>query len=298
LTPRIDRRSFLALGVGAVAWACSRGGKDDAVDTADPGADKYSVVATAVQGLAIGDTRQGLAVFRGQNPVAVRGLRVRLVPPGGEPFAVEAQHVQIKRGPGGDSKRENTEVGDVYVVRHDFDRSGVWGLDVRFTGGAGQAAFQILDDVPSPKVGDKAIASQSPTTDDPRGVDPICTRTPPCSLHDLSIAEALDRGKPSVIVFGTPRYCTSRTCGPVVDVVEHAKDSIGSDASFIHIEQWKSDKTVGKAPDGLAPTFREWKLDTEPWIYFVDAKGVVKDRWLGAVGDSEIVRATQALIKA
>jgi hypothetical protein len=295
MTPRIDRRSFLALGVGAVAWACGRGGNGPK-GTEQPGDDAISVVATSAQGLAIGDTRQAFAVFRGQRPTKVEDLSVKLVPPEREPFDVEVEHVAASRGPGGKSATESTEVADIYVIRHDFDRPGVWSAELRFDGGRGKTDFLILQNSPSPIVGKKAIASKTPTTDDDRGVDPICTRTPACSMHDVSIDDALAAGKPSVLVFGTPRYCSSRTCGPVVDFVELAKDKYEGDATFIHIEQWKDDKSVGKVPDGLAPVFAEWKFDTEPWIYFVDADGVVRDRWLGAVGPDEVKKAVKALV--
>ena len=39
-------------------------------------------------------------------------------------------------------------------------------------------------------------------------------------LYRLSVAEALARHLPFVVAFATPRFCTSRTCGPVVDVVD------------------------------------------------------------------------------
>jgi hypothetical protein len=304
MTPRIDpstslripRRSFLALGFGALAWACAKGtpGSDP---SAEPGDTAFSVIATAKLGLAIGDTRQAFAVFRGQRPVAVEGLKVALKPPTGRAFEVTAQHVKTERGPGGDGHdhAENTEVADIYVVRHDFDTPGVWEAALIFDDGRGNEVFQILEESPSPMVGQKAIASQSPTTDDHRGVDPICTRDPVCSMHDITIADALDSGKPTVIIFGTPRYCESRTCGPVVDYVEAAKDKVGDDASFVHVEVWKNDEVVGQ-PKGDAPAFAEWKLGTEPWIYFIGSDGKVRDRWLGAAGPNEIRKAVDALV--
>ncbi len=293
---RIPRRSFLALGAGALAWACAKGsgGSDQ---SAEPGEEAVSVIATAKLGLAVGDTRQAFAVFRGQRPVAVDGLKVALKPPTGRAFEVTAQHVKTERGPGGDSHEhaENTEVADIYVVRHDFDTPGVWEAALVFDGGKGNEVFQILEESPSPMVGQEAIASKSPTTDDHRDVDPICTRDPVCSLHDITIADAISAGKPAVIIFGTPRYCESRTCGPVVDYVEAAQKKYGDDASFIHVEVWKNDEVVGQQ-GGDAPAFAEWKLGTEPWIYFIGADGKVRDRWLGAAGPDEIKRATGALI--
>lgn len=294
MTPRpIDRRAFLALGLGAAAWACGRGKKP----TSDgaPGSGAISLIATAQQGLVIGDTRQGILILRGQTPIAPRKVDLRLTPPGGDrSFHVEAELVSVGRGLGGSTK-SNTEVDRIFVFRHDFDRAGIWDVNVRFEGGAARTVFQIADGSPSPTVGKKAIASQSPTTADHRGVDPVCTRTPACSMHDVTIADAVARGRPSVLVFATPAYCESRTCGPVVDLVESAKRRYSERASFIHIEEWKSDKLVGKT---LAPTFDEWKLETEPWTFFVGSDGVIKDRWLGAAGSDEIARAVGALIQS
>jgi hypothetical protein len=294
MASRMDRRSFLALGFGAAAWACARGNGNGSPSAA-PGDGAYSVVSTAKQGLAIGDTRQAFAVFKGSRPTAVENLRVALrTGPSGEPFEVTAQHVKTERGLGGETPA-NTEVADIYVVRHDFDTPGIWEAALIFDGGRGNEVFQILEESPSPMVGQKAIATKSPTTDDPRGIDPICTRDPVCSMHDLTIADALDAAKPTVVIFGTPRYCTSRTCGPVVDYVEAAKDEVGDEASFIHVEVWKDDESVGK-PGAEVPAFAEWKLGTEPWIYFIGSDGEVRDRWLGAAGTDEIRKAVEALI--
>jgi hypothetical protein len=108
----------------------------------------------------------------------------------------------------------------------------------------------------------------------------------------------LDSGKPAVVVFATPRFCTSRTCGPIVDFVQRQKDRVGDDASFVHVEVWRNDDdAVNKPPKGWVPAFAEWELLTEPWIYFIDADGVVKDRWLGAAGEKELGKAVDALIE-
>ena len=310
----LDRRAFLALGVGALAWACARGGNeaepeaspteptDEAGPPAPSGAGAVSIIATAPQGLALGDTRQGFAILRGQKPIAPKDVKVRLSGAGGEPFEVEVDKQEVLLGPGGDDGHDHehppgTEVTNIFTFRHDFDRPGVWEMAVTFDGGSGSAAFQIAESSPSPVIGDKATPTKSPTTDDPEGVDPICTRDPVCSMHDVTIEDALAADKPAVFVFATPRFCTSRTCGPVVDFVEQAKEEYGDRASFVHIEVWKNDKDAIGKPGGEAPAFAEWKLQTEPWIYFVDAAGVVKERWMGAVGSAELTKAVDALIE-
>lgn len=291
---KIDRRAFLGLSVGALAWACARGSDDD--DAQPTSAGPISVLAGAPV-VAFGDTRQPFVILRGQRPISPADLEVRLSGPGIEPFEVQASHHEITRGLGGDDGHDHapgTEVEDIFVVRHDFDRAGTWDLDVTFDGGRGTAAFQVVEDVESPTVGGEAIASESATTDDARGVDPICTRDPVCSLHDRTIASALEMRKPIVVTFATPRFCTSRACGPVVDLVEAEKERIGDDASFVHVEIWKDDdQAVGRVP---APTFAEWRFDGEPWTYFIGADGTVKDRWLGPVGADELTRAVDALV--
>jgi hypothetical protein len=304
MTPHIDRRRFLtrslALGVGALAWACARD-SDEAQPTARAtGADGAINVLAGAPVMAIGDTRQPIVILRGQRPITPSGLVVKLAGPGVEPFEVEATKHEIVRGLGGEEIEEDhthapgTEVEEIFVVRHDFDREGTWDVSVSFDDGRGTAAFQVVEKVPSPMVGEEAIASDSPTTDDAKGVDPICTRDPACSLHDRTIAEALAMSKPIVVTFATPRFCTSRACGPVVDFIEAEKDRVGDAASFIHIEVWKDDgDAVGKTP---AATFGEWKFDGEPWTYFIGADGTVKDRWLGPVAADELTAAVDALI--
>ena len=297
----LDRRTFLALGVGAAAWACARGTdtRDD-TERRDISSDPISVVTTALA-LAPGDTRQAFAVFRGQRPSTPDDLEVRLIPPEGRSRAVEVRREEVLRGPGGGDSHdhpEGTEVTDIFVVNHDFAVPGVWNIEVTLDDGRASGAFEVVRDMTSPLVGEKAIATVSPTEANPRGVDPICTRTPACSMHELTIADALEANKPTVIIFATPRFCTSRTCGPVVDFVQEQADRVGDAASFVHVEIWKDDdEAVNKPPQGWVEAFADWKFGgTEPWIYFVGPDGVVKDRWLGAVGPNEVRRAVDELV--
>lgn len=284
----INRRSFLALGVGAAAWSCSRGSKPAATQAAGD----ISVIVTAQTGLAQGDSRNAISTFRGQKPFAPKDIQARLVPPNGEPFEVTLQHEKVAFGSGGE--QPDTEVVDIYVFRHDFD-PGVWQVQAIADGQPGAAVFQIQANPPSPVVGKRAPASQSPTTGNARGVNPICTRTPQCSMHAMSIADALAARKPLVVNFGTPKFCTSRTCGPVVDLVEEQAKRVGAEANFVHVEVYKNLQDALK-PSGTSSTFAEWKLAVEPWTYFIGADGIIKDRWMGAMGNRELARAVDSLI--
>ena len=287
----IDRRAFLGLSAGALAWACSRPAEEEE-------AGDFSLVATGLEGLAVGDSRNAIAVFKGDKPYRPRELEARLVSATGRARPLELSRQRITFGRGGDfdtvMSPESVETTDIYVFRQRFD-AGIWRIEASIEGERAEAVFQVGEDSPSPVVGQEALASQSPTTSDARGVDPICTRTPRCSMHGYTIAEALDRSKPLVVNFGTPALCTSRTCGPVVDLIEQEKERVGEDVSFVHVEVYKN-SNVAQASQATSPVFSDWKLTTEPWTYFVDADGVIRDRWLGVLGRGELARTVDSLI--
>lgn len=309
MSPELDRRSFLrtagALGVGAVAWACAKKTPKASPST---GADALSVQLTAEPQLAVGDTRIAFAMFKGPDPVAPKDVTARIAPINGKPIDVDVTPQNVQRGSGG-SQTAGTQVFEIFVVHHEFT-AGTWVVDAATGGKRAQAAFQVQATVPEPKIGDHAIASQSPTISDHRGVEPICTRTPPCSMHEITIADALAKGQPTVVLFATPEFCFSRTCGPTTDIVESVSKQFAGRASFIHVEVFRNAAAGQKAlsaetngtglsdTSGDAPTYAQWKLGTEPVLYFIGSDGIIKDRWNGAVGADEIRQRVTTLLKA
>jgi hypothetical protein len=305
----IDRRSFLrhaaTLGVGAVAWACAKPKRK--TPEASSGSNALSVVVTAPI-LAKGDTRQAFALFRGERAVAPTDVTAKVSASDGSPVDVTVLRQSVRRGSGG-SETAGTQTLEIYTFRHAFTQ-GIYLVDVTVGKEHPQpAAFQVAPDAPEPLVGGRAIASESPTTDDHRGVDPICTRTPVCSMHAVTIADALQKGLPTIITFATPAYCVSRTCGPTVDTVETVAKEFAGKVTFIHIEPFRSADAGAKAlalesqgkassdTSGDSPTFHGWKLGTEPWTYFVGADSVIKDRFMGSIGEDEVRSAVKDLVK-
>jgi len=189
-----------------------------------------------------------------------------------------------------------------YATTLSLPGDGVWQMLVEATiGGAakvGETAIQVGRKNDMPKPGDEAIAVATPTVRKPRGVDPICTRQPPCSMHEISLDEALKSGRPTVVTIGTPAFCQSRFCGPVVDNIE-AVSSEFPDVHFVHIELLIDDEaeTVqayqGAPPQGfrgpvLAPAAQAWKVVEEPVTYYIDADGVIVERHLNAIDATDV----------
>jgi hypothetical protein len=283
----IDRRAFLGLGVGAVAWvACGRSGREASPQATQP---PRSLAVASVEH-ALGDRRLAVAYMENGVPTAPRSPKMSLVSPSGKPVPASGQIVTIGFR-GGSAPAAQTDAKKVMIVDHVFEEAGTW--EVRLTSGDSELVtpFNVVEKSASPMVGDEAILSKSATKGDPRGVDPLCTLNPECKQHDLTIEEAVQSGKPSVISFVTPALCESRTCGPTLDVVENTRKKVGDDVNFVHIEIYE-DLQAKKQADTVA----EWKLPGEPWVVFVGGDGKVKARWSGAVGFEEFPGAVAALV--
>ena len=143
-----------------------------------------------------------------------------------------------------------------------------------------------------PDVGDPAPASDTPTLASVGGdAAKITTRVPPDeSLLEHSVADSLRAKVPFVVTFATPKFCASRTCGPVVDVVEEtARRFEDSDVRFIHVEVYEDNDPA----QGYNRWVREWGLETEPWMFAVGRHGKIVERFEGAVSVRELERVVQ-----
>src|SRR5205085_11327373 len=120
----------------------------------------------------------------------------------------------------------------------------------------------------------------------------ITTRTPPArDLLRFSVAQSLAAHRPFVLVFATPKFCTSRTCGPVVDVVRAVSRRFrGRGIRFIHVEIY-----AGNDPArGFNQWVKQWHLPTEPWIFLVGADGRIKAKFEGSVSVAELGAAVRS----
>lgn len=148
-------------------------------------------------------------------------------------------------------------------------------------------SFQLLprDAVAMPLVGDALPPFDTPTTDDPKGVDPICTRAGEfCPFHSLTLTEALKKELPVVYLIGTPAHCTTGTCAPGLDALIEVASSLGDKAVFVHADVY-ADKSANKT----APAVQAYKLSYEPVLYITDEQGTLVDR-LDAVFDVNEIR--------
>jgi hypothetical protein len=185
------------------------------------------------------------------------------------------------------------EVTALYVVGMRIPRPGKYWLLAEPIGGT---PIQALGNVVvrrrsfSPAIGSRAYPSETPTLRSVHGdASKLTTRVPSDrALLRYSVAESLTAHKPFVLVFATPEFCTSRTCGPVVDVVDAVrKRFVGSGVRFIHVEIYRDNEPT----KGFNRWVREWHLPTEPWVFLVGRDGRIKDKFEGSVSTHELTAA-------
>ncbi len=210
----------------------------------------------------------------------------------GKPF----QHVRAKLEPIGVPGRSEAAFGGVrriYVAHLRIPRPGRYWLVAEPQGAKLQALGAI--DVParsrSVAVGARAPRSDTPTLATAPAAQ-ITTSTPPdLPLLRYSVAQSLAAHVPFVVTFATPKFCTSRTCGPVVDVVEAVRKQFAARGiRFIHVEVFQDNDPTR----GYNRWMRQWGLRSEPWVFLVGGDGRVKAKFEGSVSQAELAAAVRA----
>jgi hypothetical protein len=177
---------------------------------------------------------------------------------------------------------------EIFVTNLELPDPGTYWLLAEPVGGRRiQAVGTVVvkERTAAPDVGAAAPSSRTPTLATATLDELSTSRVPDPELYRSSVAGALADRAPFVLVFATPKYCTSRTCGPVVDVVSTVRrDHADSGIRFIHVEIYEgNDPTRGENR-----WVKEWKLPSEPWVFLVGPDGKVRDRFEGTVSVQEL----------
>jgi hypothetical protein len=294
------RAAALVLAAGLLAAGCGGSSGESQEEPTDgtlealwraPGDDVAIVPGTADFGpgrvrltfLVIDD--EGRVVTRPTARVWVaRGLEQ-------EPFA----ETTARSEPIGVEGSEEADADAIFVTELDLPKPGTyWVLAEPVGGRAIQAVGNVVvaDEPAAPAVGDPAVASETPTIESTGGdLEALTTADPPDrELLKHSVAASLEAKLPFVVTFATPRYCQTRTCGPVVDVVDAVREQYESEGvRFIHVEIYEDNDPAKETNRWV----REWNLPSEPFTFVVGADGLIKERFEGTVSVRELGEAVE-----
>ncbi|MGH7540044.1 MAG: hypothetical protein ACRELC_03490, partial [Gemmatimonadota bacterium] len=192
-----------------------------------------------------------------------------------------------------------------------FDRAGVWRatVDVTVDGVARELAaeFAVANESAIPAPGMEAPRTETLTVDSKDVREGAIDSTadgggdiPDPELHEVTIAEAIELGRPALVLFGTPAYCTSRFCGPEVTALQRLAAEHPDRAEYIHVEIWKDYRAEPQvvnqgAADWLLRGTEESPQMTEPWLYLIGPDGIIVERWGPLFDTSEVAAALEAL---
>lgn len=153
-------------------------------------------------------------------------------------------------------------------------------------GELGPIGFAAVDDPVQVAVGEQAPRSASRTLDDAPIEDLTSDPTPDEAFYEKTVAEAVESG-PSVLIFATPAWCTSQSCGPMLDQVQDLVPEY-PEFNYVHVEVFENIHVTERQDLVVVPAVEEWGLPTEPWLYVTDASGTVTAAFEGAVSDDEL----------
>lgn len=301
----LPRRAVLLGGLGTALLAACGGGDDPdtATDTdttrrpgrssppadGDPGAvaTTFSLVRFFGDDVLVAGAEQRVPYGLGDQEGVVTGdvpatLDFTLLGPDGEPVGAPIT---------AESRAEGLP-RPYFAVRFAVDAPGIYTMVTDYRNERLESVVQVNDlaSVQLPQVGAPMIPSETPTTEDGRGVDPICTREPDsCPLHAVTLTEALAEGRPVAFLISTPKFCQVSICGPVLEVLL-AQQAAYPQVRMLHAEVFTDETTTT-----TAPAVQDYGLTFEPCLFVAKADGTVAER-LDTIFDAVEVRA--ALDKA
>jgi hypothetical protein len=290
---RYSLRLGLGLALGIALAACgSTPSSTPNTGGSDRGQLQAEIIATEL--VAGPQQRVPIGITDHNTPVSDASVHVRA-------FLLENGNQAVLKGESdAPFKGAGLEGGGVYVAHLDLMPAGDWGLQITASRPTGarltqQLAFNVISNPVVPGVGQPAPRSNSPTVRDHPDLSTIDSGDPPDDMHQLSIAQAIAQHRPTLVVFASPAFCTSRACGPQVKVVQSLEPTYKDRLTFIHIEiyaNYKPDPTKRT----IAPTVTEWRLQSEPWIFLIDGNGTIRARFEGPTASDELTAAVNQLL--
>lgn len=261
---------------------------------AEEGEESELVVLPTGQDFEPGVNRFGFGVFTlGNEQVSDAEVAIYAARPDGKavgPFPASIHDLVTDAAFQSESTSTDPDAAKtVYTADVEFEGKGEWRLLALVHGEDGELGYTTIPSAvvgrgSVPDEGEKAPVVSTPTAEDVGGdLTKIDTRQPPSTMHDVDFADAVG-SEPVVLLFATPALCTSRVCGPVVDIAEQVKSERPDDAAYIHMEIYENNSF----DDGLREQVKAFNLQTEPWLFVVDEHGKVSTAIEGAFSATEL----------
>ncbi len=286
-----NSRSVALAAVALLVAACGTGSEStSAAPTATTAGLQAEIVASE---LLPGLQRFPVGILDANTPVNDATVHVRA-------FSVAGNTLQLKSESDARFRGAGLEGRGLYVAQLRFDAAGTWVAEITAQRPNGtqkvlRLPFKVADKPTVPAPGQPAPQSHNPTVRDVPDVSYIDSGQPPDDMHQLSIADAIAQHRLTLVVFATPAFCMSQTCGPQVHAVQQLEPRFRDRLTFIHVEVYQDFKP-DPSKRRLTDTFVAWQFQTEPWVFLIDSKGTIRNRFEATADTDELGAAIDQLL--
>ena len=200
-------------------------------------------------------------------------------------------------------------VRGAYSTELAFERPGPWRLDIEVETPQGPAEtrleVEVAERLTIPEIGAIPPLSASKTVHTVERLAQLTTDfTPDPELYQLTIGEGVISGRPTIVVFATPAFCSSPTCGPQVDTVSELKEQRREEANFIHVEIYDNPEEIqgDLRKARITDLVHEWGLSSIPhwfnesWTFVLGRDGRIAQRFEGFATLEELDIALDAAL--
>ena len=88
------------------------------------------------------------------------------------------------------------------------------------------------------------------------------------------------------------------TISPVLNNLKAVHPKYTDKFNFIHVEIFEDfyNKNLNDVESlTLSSPVKSWKLPTEPWVFFIDNKGILRDKYEGFISKNNIIKTLDSL---
>lgn len=311
----------------AVACSASAGGQSDdtrqAASSSGPEAtatplvieEERSLLESLEQYPSFDDEESGFGVILGTPDLGVGQNRVAFVLTDSDfgivkfPFS-RVETFFLPDGPGGEKdgpiETVNAQFFDfplrvrgIYVADLNLDRAGTWEIFVTIPDNDGNRIgirfpFDVADAPASVALGERVPPSANRTISDVDSVFELTTAGKPDPLlYDRSIESLVAEGRPFVVTFASPAFCTNALCGPQVEVLSSVSERHSDIAEFVHIDLYENPREIkgDLSRARRTPILEEWGVQTDEWTFLVNGNGEVVAKFEAFVPEEELEQA-------
>jgi hypothetical protein len=242
---------------------------------------------------AVGEPRISFAIFDGNEAAAdVADVRLSAVALGDDLSATD----QLPAWTGQATGYADYEI-PYWVFYPQLETPGYWGMVAEITRGDGSTVrsdflVEVKSAAAAPAVGAAAPASLNRTLATEPEISLLTSANDPDpAFYQLTVADAIASGRPTVVGFLTPAFCQTKWCAPVLDSLEIARAETGDAVNFIHIEVYDDFQELT-----VVKEMAEWGLETEPWVFVLDGEGQIVARFSGPLSPEELMTALRPLL--